>query len=385
MEIEGAIRISQWGYGEGANKVPLYITTMSASALAEKAEIHRKTPDVKDGYQRALSEVRLGKGKGGVAGYLLNQMGIFPTSTLVNIRKEDAHVEFESRVYVGEFMETGVLHLPDSATWYVVDGQHRLEGLKTAMREEEEIKDYPVILSLTNEDRFYEMLIFYIVNGRAKSVDTALAYEILQRMQFSGEAPPWVDQIMSGVDRRKAISAEVVDILQGDENSPFKNRVREYGEAEKTEHVVTSDTLARYITLILKEKIFQDMYEKDIAELLERYWNAIKGIYPDTFTNHRNYVLLDTFGLSVMSRLFPTIYGYCTKDGDASEKGMRRYLEYLLKETPEHKDSDFKGSINEEWWHKIKGPGLIKGTGEGNYTAVYGKLAEKIKFVVSSY
>jgi len=384
MKFENALKIVQWGYGVGAGEVPQYIIAAPAGVVASKSEIYRRQPDRRDGYQRALSKARLSGGKIGVPGYLLRQMGIFPTSILVNIRKEDAELQFIEKSKLAKYITVGDLIVPDDATWYILDGQHRVEGLKIAMREKPELSEYPLIVTMTNENTFYEMLIFYIVNSRAKPVPTDLAYRILQRMLYDTEAPLWIElELMGRANRRKAVASTIVDFLNVKDSSPFHNRICEVGEPFKDDqHVTTDGTLARYVSEILKEKIFQDMYDEEVADLLINYWNAIKSIYPECFENHRDYVLLDTLGLSSLSRLFPVIFGYCSKDGDVSMENMKKYLSYLLYETPDHRDPDFRKPITDEWWHKISGPGVIHGTGEGHYSRIAQMLAEKIKLAI---
>lgn len=376
-------RTTQWGYGEGTRKIPLYVTVVPAETVADKAEIYRRTPQRRDGYQRGLRPTRLGTSKYGVAGYLLDQMGIFPTSILVNIRKEDATIKFEKKNEIGENTEVGDLFVPDDITWFVVDGQHRLEGLKIAMREKKELGNYPTIVTLTNEGIFYEMLIFYIVNSRAKSVKTGLAYRILQRMLYDEEAPKWIEQtIMRGADRRKAVAATIVDYLNQKSESPFQGRIQEIGEAERPEHLTNDQTLTRYMSLVLKESAFSGMYDEDVADLLASYWGAIEGMYPKCFQNSDDYLLLATIGLSSLTRLFPTIHAYCARDGDVSKENMGKYLSYLLEDTPQHRDVDFRDPINESWWHRVDGPGIIHGTGEGHYQEIARKLAEKIAIII---
>jgi len=383
MKFENVQRIVQWGHGEGAREIPLYVFTVPAEALAEKAEIFKRTPQRRKGYQRELTPARLRTGKLGVPGYLLNQMGIFPTSILVNVRKEEGTVKFEKKGSIGDFIEIGDLVVPDHPIWYVIDGQHRLEGLKIATRKKEDLAKYPVILTMTNEDVLYEMLIFYIVNSRVKSVPTGLAYRILQRMLYDIKAPKWINQtIMRGADRRKAIAATIVDFLNMELENPFKGRIQEVGEARRPEHLTTDETLTRYMTLVLRESMFSEMFDRDVAELLAEYWGAIKNIYPECFEHHEDYLLLRTIGLSSLSRLFPTIYGYCARDGDISKNNMEKYLRCLLEDTPEHRDVDFRRPIDQKWWHKVDGPGIIHGTGEGHYTDVFINLGEKISAVL---
>lgn len=383
LKIENVRRIVQWGYGDGAGKMELYVLTIPAAVLAQKAEIFRRTPERREGYQRELQETRLSRSKFGVAGYLLDQMGIFPTSILVNVRQEEGHLEYQKKGE-GSEGEIGDLIVPDDPTWFVVDGQHRLEGLKIATREQEELAKYPVIVTMTNEDIFHEMLLFFLVNSRAKSVPTGLAYRILQRMLYDKVAPKWVEgTMMVGADRRKAIAATIVDYLNLDLDSPFKGKIQEVGEPHASEHLTTDETLTRYVTMILKDSIFSEMYDRDAAELLAEYWTALATIYPRCFQKPSDYMMLGTIGLSSLSRLFPTIYGYCARDKDVSKESMAKYLGYLLEQTPDHRDVDFRRAIDERWWHRVDGPGIVHGTGEGLYSEVASKLAEKISIIVA--
>jgi len=146
MKFENALKIVQWGYGVGASEVPQYIVVAPAEVVASKSEIYRRQPDRRDGYQRALSGTRLSGGKTGVPGYLLHQMGIFPTSILVNIRKEDAELQFIEKSKLAKNITIGDLIVPDDITWYILDGQHRVEGLKIAMREQHELSEYPLAI-----------------------------------------------------------------------------------------------------------------------------------------------------------------------------------------------------------------------------------------------
>jgi len=384
MKFENVWKMTQWGYGIGATNVSQYVLIVPADIVASKSDIYRRLPDRKDGYQRALSEARLSKGKIGVPSYILRQMGVFPTSILANLRKEEVTLEFKEKNKISENITIGDLEVPDEATWYILDGQHRVEGLKIAMRERPELATFPLVITMTNEGIFYEMLLFYIVNSRAKAVPTDLAYRILQRMLYDVRAPMWIEmEIMGRAERRKAVASTIIDFLNIKPDSPFNDRIREVGEPEKPEHVTTDGTLTRYVAEILKEKIFQDMYDEEVASLLISYWSAIEELYPDCFKNHRDYILLDTLGISSLSRLFPVIFGYCSKDGEVSKEQMKKYLEYLQQETPNHKDPDFQRPITQRWWHRTNGPGVIHGTGEGHYTRVAQMFADKIKLVIS--
>jgi len=57
----------------------------------------------------------------------------------VNIRKEDAELQFIEKSKFAKNISIGDLIVPDNTTWYILDGQHRVEGLKIAMREQPEL------------------------------------------------------------------------------------------------------------------------------------------------------------------------------------------------------------------------------------------------------
>lgn len=78
------------------------------------------------GYQRGLSKQKVKK----IDDFLNQSKGIMPTAVLVGIR--DPEVNFEA--FKGTAGRRGMLHVPDDATLYVVDGQHRIEGLRSAQK-----------------------------------------------------------------------------------------------------------------------------------------------------------------------------------------------------------------------------------------------------------
>ena len=383
MDFQNVWRAEQWGYGEGAGNVPMYTFTAPARLVAERALIDRRSPSKKDGYQRELSPVRLGNGKLGVAGYVLNQMGVFPTSVLVNVRKDKWNLKFSPSSTVSKKIQVGKLMIPEDAEWFIIDGQHRIEGLKLAMKEKAELENYPVMITMTNEESLQEMLIFYLVNSRARSVPTDLSYRILQRMYLDEDAPEWVEYtILAGADRRKAMASTIVDFLNVKPESPFRGRIQEVGEQEKGQHLTTDGTLTRYLAMILSEKIFENMDEEIVADLLASYWSAVRDVYPKAFNDSNGYALVTTLGLSSMSRLFSTIYGYAAGDKDTSSASMKKYVKLLLEDTKEHKDIDFQKPITEKWWNFTDGPGIIKTTGEGSFSRIADNLAMKISLVL---
>jgi len=386
-----AIKLTQWGYGEGAGMTTLYITSMKASDLIKRIKIDRWTKTNREGYQRLPELSRIGseKRKGSLIYYLMEEMGSFPTSILVNIRGEKGNINFKPEDKITDHIVIGELEIPDEEPFWLIDGQHRVEGLKHALRTPRlteymkrkklpSLKEYPVIVSILNlKSRLDEMLFFYIVNERQRGVKADLAYKLLQKMAYQDKRL-WVRKMLTKAEIRKAIATEIVDILDGDPRSPFYGKIKYWGEEDEGK-LVKDFTLARYIADILKEKIFSAMPDRKIAELLMEYWKAIKEIYPNAFERKNDYLIFGaTTGVAVFSKIFPAVYGMCR--GAPSKDEFKRILSLLLNRTEtEEIDSDFRGPLDEEFWHRAHAPAILHATQEGTFNHIADQLIKKIR------
>ena len=174
-------------------ETPIYVTALPLEVLNTKCTIDRRTPDDPEGYQRNPDERRMAKE---MVRYLTGEIGAYPTSTLVNIRDGDK-VKFTPESETNG-IEIGKLIVPEDVKFYLIDGQHRIESLKRAMSLLEKISDnwakkikkYPLPVSILVTDRRLEMVHFYVVNSRQKSVPTDLAFTIIQRMFFYDNSLP---------------------------------------------------------------------------------------------------------------------------------------------------------------------------------------------------
>ena len=378
------LKIRQWGYGEGVRPTDVYILSLPVSYLAQNAKIDRWSRDNREGYQRPPSESRLKPKKGSIIKYILDELGVFPTSVLLNVREE---LEFKEKSKVSENIVYGELVLPENITLWIIDGQHRIEALKRIVSEKPEINNYPVPVSILNlKSKFDEMLLFYIVNSRQKRIPTDLAYRHMQSMVEKvriEEKYMWIQNVILSPSKEvEGIAAMIVDYMAEDSRSPFYNKIRFLGEEWRPDHLVGDSTLIRYVSKIMKNPVFRNMDPDYIADLLIRYWNAIKELYPDCFKegSREKYTLLRHTGIASFTYLFPTIYGLCSKDGDLSQENMYKYLHYLSysAEIP-GLDSDFRKPINEEWWSRAHGPSIARATSEASFRYISQQMAIKIQ------
>ena len=378
-----SFRIKEWGYGKGAEPTTIYLTAMKLRDLAprQKSRIDRWTKDNREGYQRPTKQSRFGSGKGSIVRYLLDEIGAFPTSVLLNVR---GSVNFTVKDKISEGIEFGELTIPDDETLWIIDGQHRLEALKRATDNKPELAEYPLPVSILNlSDKFSEMLHFYIVNSRQRKIPTDLVYKHLQMMvnQIVLSEKEWLKEIIVGpAQERQAMATYIVDYLEQDEKSPFIGKILFMGETKEPHHLVTDYLLARYIARILTEKAYAGMGYERVAEMLANYWSAIKELYPDCFKNPREYTLLKTTGVASFTYLFPTIFAYCATEGDVSKSKMKKYLSLLQTRTPDKQLSlDFQGPIGEDWWSRAHGPSIASATSQKIFKEISKSMAKKIE------
>jgi DGQHR domain-containing protein len=385
-----ALRISQWGYGKGAKEQSLYVTALPAKHLFN-TDIDRWSKENREGYQRPPEESRLKPGKGSVVRYLLDEMGIFPTSVLLNTR---GTLAFKEEVKLSDKISLGELTIPDNERLIIIDGQHRIEAIKRATKQKQELEEYPVPVSITNlKDKFEEMLLFYIVNSRQKRIKTELAYRQLQTMYERvkiKEQYKWLEEVILGkAQERQAIAAFIVDHLAENEDSPFYDRIKYLGEETEKRHLVEDSALIRYISKLRGELVFESMTPETMAELLIDYWNAIAELYPKCFHEDTkdNYTLLKHTGIASFTYLFPVVYGLCAQSGDISKEAMKKYLSFLKENLAdnvrrsEEIDPDFLKPIDETWWSRAHGSSLARATSEATFNYIKDQMAKKIQLV----
>jgi len=387
------LKIKQKGLSKESKEVEFYVTALPIKYLIN-ASIDRYTRDNPDGYQRAPDQRRLSpRAKGSITYYILNGWGILPTGVLLNVREE---LEFEEIKKVTENISWGylIINLSETKFW-IVDGQHRLEALKRLISMgEEEISEYPLPIIISNfADKFFEMLMFNIVQSTQKRLSTDIVWRHLQRMYLKIIEDPslrWIEDIyMTTTKKREALATIIVDILDRDTRSPFFRRIRMPGDPPDEKYLVEDRYLIRYIAKVLRERVFSSRSPEDLAGLFIKYWNAIRKLYPNCFKPEEkdNYTLLKHTGIAVFTYLFPKIYALCAEEGNISEGNMEKYLRYLLEDLRGDEDAekklgpDFVRPINETWWSRIEGPAIASATSEKMFNLIADKFAEKIDLV----
>ena len=315
--------------------VQMFTGAVRAEDLLQGTEIDifRREDGSESGYQRAPERSRARA----LARFLKTQnIALLPNSVLLNARDEVEIVE-----------EGGLarLRIPDSVKLWVVDGQHRLAGLRVAIEEEEDLrfKDYliPVVVTV-GLDEAKEAEQFRVINETAKKVRTDLARRILALLMSTREGR---QQLRSQQRMWEAISSQVIDLLNTDENSPLHGRIQQPNEKRSARHMVREVSFASSLRPILNTFPYQDWGSQKVADQLRDYWEAWCMAVPECFDHAEDYVLLRTPGIFSLHEVALHIWEVCRRED--SEPTASRVGD-MLSDIPDYTSPRFWESENME-------------------------------------
>lgn len=196
----------------------------------------------------------------------------------------------------------------------VIDGQHRLEGLKHSSTNVQQAFDL-VIAFIIGFDRSVIAKQFYTINYEQKAVNKSLLY------QLTGEFSTEIDEL--------SFMHNVVKLLNELEESPFYGRVKMLGKTPgdfpKEKKIFLSisqafliDALIRYINPSAKGTTYPPIflrYFKDtgshiqIVRAISRFFNAVRTIKPD-WDQPDTSLLSKGMGVGALIKVFNVLFPY---------------------------------------------------------------------------
>jgi DGQHR domain-containing protein len=204
----------------------LYATSLKVSDLIipNFYTIERLDPENANekGYQRLLNKGRAKK----LADYIIagqeTKDAFLPTSIFLATNKNIAFNPTNNTIEI-DIDETGPFN--------VVDGQHRVEGLKMAAEKDDRVLEFEVPVNIAiNLSEIEQMCHFLIVNTTQKSVEEGVAQRIRARLTKSmgvddtPNLPKWIfNSVQKGEDEK---ALQYVDFLNYDKESPWFNKIR---------------------------------------------------------------------------------------------------------------------------------------------------------------
>lgn len=219
------------------------------------------------GYQRPINKKRCKD----FADYLSQGEDSLYTPILLN-----AASNWEFHAYDRQRPSYGRLVCRKKAT--LMDGQHRLAGIKEYIEETDSTLNVP-FLAFHYLDEDEEIKLFDVINTKAKGIGTSLSrYLNRDNDDFS-----WVATNL---------------ILKPE--SPFFSKGTLIGKRSKEKHI-TLQNLYQIVNLITKKSDLIKLPKEKILNITMVYFNLIKELMPDEWDDYKNYRLTHITCLNALS------------------------------------------------------------------------------------
>lgn len=330
-------------------KVKQPIGEFFIGAIDAKALLEITTVDVRafgkgqggtiDGIQRELSKSRLKD----LSQYVNLEYATFPTSvilaiddrciTLKEVEGCDGFYQLEVSAYDGS---EGDAPIPLDASAFVIDGQHRLAGLKDR---DPEKKPFQVNVSIfVGADTSDQAEIFSRVNLAQTKVNKSLTYDLLE---YAKEMSPQ----KVAHDIVVALNADTRE-PKTDEHGPFFEKIKRLGvrtpdvDGETLAQATVVNGLLRYLPQNQekersksifgfsnrseknenwRDRIFVDFYrngdDTSIFLIVSNYFEAVADKWPDAWNDPKEgQILSRTTGFNALIRFLKDAYLHIVKD-----------------------------------------------------------------------
>ncbi|MFT3939744.1 DGQHR domain-containing protein [Rhodopseudomonas sp.] len=335
----GAARVKQGG-------LTLYATALKVRDLVAEGFYSVDTLDPEDaddrGYQRLLNTARAKK----LADYILkgqdSQDAFLPTSVFLATDKSIAFdatnntIEIDTQT-VGPFS--------------VVDGQHRLEGLKLAAQKDSRVLDFETPVNIAvNLPKIAQMCHFLIVNTTQKSVDKSVEQRIIARLSDALDVedmpslPRWILKTVERGEVERAI--RFVDFLNEADGSPWKGKIL-MANADIDGATINQRSfvkaIVRYVLTANNPLASFNDFDKE-KRIFLNYWKAVASLLDDGNST----VLYKYNGVELFCKFSIPFF---TKLLDRKSFTVAT-MEQLLASCFENVEGDYAGVGHPDWWEK---------------------------------
>ena len=292
------------------NKRPMYSLAVPAGYLTNHVVVDVYDPNLSlvggqaKGYQRMPDYDRAKK----IGKYLSNKDAVLPASVLLNVRTKGDVSWAPVNTEGDDSSQIGELQIPDGLTVYMVDGQHRQEGFRSAMTRHSHLKNYmvpAVLMEGFKEEE--EALQFYLLNTKAKKVPTDLSRRLLIErglIRYLEQPKPW---------EIKAVQITIA--LNNHIANPWLGKIRPPNVLKQHHHIVTEKSFVPSLQYTLANKLMQKYSAKKLTTFLSEYWRAMQSIFGPAFAKPRSYIIQKTPGIYSHHMLAPIVFNNLLKNG----------------------------------------------------------------------
>jgi DGQHR domain-containing protein len=322
----------------------LYATALKVGDLVSENFYNVETLDPADpddkGYQRLLNIARAKR----LADYIIkgqdNQDAFLPTSVFLATDKSIAYDEGDHTI---QFDTTVV------GPFSVVDGQHRLEGLKMGAQKDARVLNFEVPVNIAiNLQPIVQMCHFLIVNTTQKSVDKSVEQRIIARLTDALDVedlpslPKWILRTVEKGEVERAI--KYVDYLNETNDSPWLGKIK-MANAESENGTINQRSFVKAIVKYVLTannpiSIIKD-FDKE-KRIFLNYWKAVSSNLDDGDSE----TLYKYGGVELFCRFSIPFFMKLQDRGNFTVPTMQK----LLKDCFENVDGDYAGVGHPDWW-----------------------------------
>lgn len=340
-----AVEISQ-----GALKLYLTFVTPRDLFNSDFYRVETLDPQQSAGYQRILEPRRSRR----LARHLYEAhdsgYANLPTSVLL---ATDASVRYDERSRTLTFDTDKV------CPFNVVDGQHRIEGLREAYRRDQSLSNFQLPATLAvGLDSTHQMYHFYIVNTTQKPVDRDLNQQItarFSRMQGVEDLPylpHWYrNQVDSGIDDK---ALRIVESLNSHPDSPLCGRIKMANdERPRGRRIAQASVVSALKAHVLAgiNPISSESELDRITAVVVNYLRACELAFVPT-TERDDTVAWTTSGmwffLLISKWVFAAIYA-------STRVFTVQALTQVINATLQELDDEYSSIAQESWWRRRTG------------------------------
>nr|WP_157776560.1 DGQHR domain-containing protein [Nitratireductor aquibiodomus] len=322
----------------------LYTTALKVSDLIQPGFYTVETLDPANdddkGYQRLLNKGRAKK----LADYVVKGQdardAFLPTSVFL---ATDKSVPFDPSANTIS-IDTRVV-----GPFNVVDGQHRLEGLKVAAEKDPRVLDFEVPVNIAIDlPTLHQMCHFLIVNTTQKSVDKSVEQRIIARLtdaldiEDMPSLPKWILNTVEKGEVEKAI--RYVDYLNDQQDSPWYGRIRKANDVSGTGRINQSSfakSIVKYVLTANNPITAIRDFDKE-KKIFLNYWKAIASTLDEgeseTLYKYGGVELFCQFSIPFFMKL---------QTGGNYQVGT---METLLQSCFDNLEGEYAGVGHPEWW-----------------------------------
>jgi len=308
--------------------------------------------DVKkaEGMQRLLKEPRVKSFGRDIIDAIESEETFLPTSVFLATSGSIGYDESKREIFFDSSPDAGICPLD------IVDGQHRIEGMKWVVNNHSDgksLQDFPIATVIApNFSEAEKMLQFVVVNTKQERVDQGVTQHIIARftqmyqVEKIPHLPRWLKKAMESGDVDKALS--IVKALNDDADSPWHNRIRLADEQRSPNRTVTQKAFVNSVKKHLLVRNHPLHYiqrnEQQLIKILKNFWKAVNSIFVDEETEGQT-VVFKTTGLDLFHAILAPVMNRLAKEREyttnAFEKCINSATGFLAGDATEIMSADF--------------------------------------------